>query len=244
MAVKLKSLPTNPALRLAFSALAWALLTWWARSSGFSFWPLLVFLGVSGWLYFHPPLFVERFIYSFLAIIFLVFFTPDLETWSWLAPVFGGLILFLFLGVKNLHFLNRHAFHLLAHSLLIVWFSLLLFHGSLGSFSLLWFFLWIWFISREYLVSRNRNDEASTPLINATAAAGAFVAAELGWAISLLPIGFIEEAALFSTLFFLAEDAMYYAINDALDKRTAIRNSLLAVVMSTVVFLVSSWTPH
>lgn len=159
-------------------------------------------------------------------------------------PLSGGLVIFLFLGVKNLHFLNRHAFHLLAHSLLIVWLSLLLFHGSLGSLSLLWFFLWMWLLLREYLVSRNRNDEASTPLINATAAAGALVAAELGWAISLLPIGFIEETALFSALFFLAEDVIYYAINGALDKRTAVRNSILAAVMSAVIFLASSWTPH
>ncbi|MDE2096076.1 MAG: hypothetical protein KGL39_02415 [Patescibacteria group bacterium] len=244
MAAKLRSLPTNPALRLAFSALIWALLAWWARGSEFSLWPLLILLGVSGWLYFHPPLFLERFAYSFLAIFFLIFLTPNLGAWDWLASLFGGLVVFLMLGVKNLHFLNRHAFHLLAHSLLIVWFSLLLFHGSLGSLSLFWFFLWIWLLLREYLVSRNRNDESSTPLINAAAAVGALVATELAWTVSLLPIGFIEEAALFSALFFLAEDVMYYAINGALDQRTAIRNSVLAVLMSAMVFLTSSWTPH
>ncbi len=242
MAARLRLPEINQVLRLGFSVLIWIAAAFLARAAGFGFWPVVIFFGISLWLYFFPPLFTKKFAYSFLAILAGIIFTPYIGNWNWIVPLLAGVIFFFILGVKNLIFLRRHSFHLLAHSLMIIWLALLFFAGKLGALSLFALAIILWPLLREYLVVRNSNDEAQSPLINATATAGVFMATELAWCISLLPIGFIEETAIFSALLFLAEDAIYYAINGVLDKRIAIRNSVSAVILVALIFSFSNWT--
>lgn len=244
MEAKLKLPEINQALRSAFSVLVWGAAAFWIRAAGFGFWPVLVFLVISAWLYFRPPLFIEKFAYSFLAVFLLVFITPYLGIWDWIVPVSAGTVFFLLLGVKNLVFLNRHSFHSLAHSLIVVWVALIFFSGDLGKFGLLILFVSLLFLIREYLVLRNSNEDLPSPLIKVAAVSTAFLASELAWGISLLPIGFIEETAVFAAMMFLAEDIMYYAINDSLDKGIAIRNSTLAIILVALVFSFSNWAPR
>lgn len=200
---------------------------------------------VSAWLYFYPPLFTGKFFYSFLAALFLVFVTPPFAGSQIIVPVAAGLIVFLVLGVKNLVFFNRHSLHLLAHSLTLVWLALIFFFGGFwGWWSLLIFFLLVWLLAGEYLTIRNSNEETVTPLVRLTAVTVAFLSAELAWIISLLPIGFIEEAALLAAMVFLIEDVCFYAINGVLDGKLAVRDSVLAAAFIAFVFFLSNWTLH
>ena len=225
MAIKLKSVLRNQAFTLTFKALVFGLSLFFYNSQ-----PTLgrggLFLLIAFWLYGHPLFNFLSFLPTFLALVFLSFWTgyaggPLAGLAPWLiSPCFGIL-----LGLKNLLITNRRYWHyliVLAASYL-AWINFFLLDLS-KFFWLKWplVLLLTYFLFKDLLP-----DKVAVIFL-------CLITGELLWVISWLPIGFLGSAnLLMAATLFLAE-AMA-------NKRLIWKNLVLLTGLVSVILLTSYW---
>ncbi|MBI5147984.1 MAG: hypothetical protein HZA37_02425 [Parcubacteria group bacterium] len=265
MVQRLKSVLRNPPLRLALKAALFGLALFWVGSSGLiadpstgRVGPLLFFVFLSSLLYFrriqHPAFFGSFLVLICAAVIALFFLKGGfgaLTAGGWLAPQNAGLavagILFfvltfiLLLGTKDLVFANRPAvFYAAANLLFVAVFSLfflaektsyffieyfLVFAASFVLFKNIFNFLAPYFPRRHLLI----------------AAVSALTVSEMAWAVALLPLGFINSAALLLTAAYVLSDFSLRHLSGNLKRSAVFRGVVVLAAIFTIILISSRW---
>jgi len=210
------------------------------------------------WLYVLAAVFLylrsshERLKFWISALFLVAYPWFTVEWFGGMAVYFGVLFAvawFLLLGVKQLFFLKRpQAYAMMS--------GILFFVGSL-------FFFWrldpvqyfaallVFFIFTALLFWEFYSFAAAGAVSSEAAKQGAFIFAavfslvllELGWAVSLLPIGFLSSAAFLFLIFSVIEHSFFDYIAGSLHKNRIVFNGAVLILGTIIVLMFSSWSP-
>lgn len=246
MAARLKYLEINQLLKSASDALIWAAAAFGLRFVDFNWLASIAFLSLTAFLFFRPVLSAGKFWVSTTLLTFFVFLSPpvvlagqpSLPAEAALALALG-LVFFLILGSKNLVFFNRLEWQTLSRLLIAAGYVLILFRGAAGVLSLPAFFIVFLFLSREWFNALKT--EGKTSLINPAVAALVFT--ELFWIISLLPVGFVAQAAFLILILFVFEDLAFHAEKRTLSRELILQDLTFFLALSFFIFGTAGWRP-
>lgn len=245
MLKKLNSVFRNPALRLIPKGLIFAgLLIWLLSIKPVGFFSVLLFLLVSFYFYWRPLFSGRQFLGSFLTLLVVSILALRFLNFTILGIVSGlglGILFYWLLGIKNLVFAHRSAVYYLLNSFLffLVFFFFFLIDKSRSFwFQYLAAGLAVFLLSKEFL-SFFISD---FPKRKTLAAAGfSFLVLELLWAVSLLPIGFLNSSALTLFAVLILMDFVIHHFNGTLTRKVILRNITSWIVLSIVIFAASKW---
>lgn len=246
MLKKLNSAFRNPALRLIFEAMVFAgLLVWQLSVKPIGFLPILLFLSVGSYFYWRPVLGVRQFFGSFLTLLIISILALRFLNFTILGIVSGlglGFLFYWLLGIKNLVFARRSAVYYLLNSFLF--FLVFFFFFLIDKSQFFWFKylaagLGILFLSKEFLLFFTPD----FPKRKTLAAAGfSFLVLEILWAVSLLPIGFLNSSALMLFAVLILMDFIVHHFNGALTRVVILRNITSWIILNVVIFAASNWS--
>ena len=208
----------------------------------------VVFIMVALYLYFRPSLNGSQFILSFLVLLivsFVLIFNPILQFPNSLIAVFFGFLFFLLLGVKNLIFVNRQPFYYLFNGLLLLVIFIFFFwtgNSHLFFIKYLSVFFAVAFLFREFLTFSINGFSNSTKK-NLIVYGTAFLILQLLWAITLLPISFLNAAALALLIVMILQDFIVHHFSGTMSRQIVLRNVTVFLILSLVIFGASNWTP-
>ncbi len=220
---KLKSISRSQRFRLAFSAFFVFLLLAQFLRSGSLLWGAVFALGAS-FLYFRQTANMLSALPLFMGTLILPFFFPH-NLGTGITTLFSAAVAGLFgvaLGVKNLVLIHRAAFleagaYVLAYAALLLFFM----QAVSGAFLSVWLFtvfaVWLSFCS---LLSDYRPALAFATLMGG-----------LIWAVSWLPIGFLNSASLCFAVTLFSGDAMRE--NRISGRNTAVLSALIVLILMT-----------
>ena len=208
----------------------------------------VVFILVSFYLYFRPSLNGSQFILSFLVLLatsLLIIKSSFIVYGSLFIVVFFGFLFFLLLGVKNLIFINRQPFYYLFNGLLLLVIFISFFwsrNSQLFFIKYLLIFFAIAFLFREFLTFSIDGFSNSTKK-NLIVYGTAFLVLQLLWAITLLPISFLNAAGLALLIVMILQDFIVHHFSGTMSRQIVLRNVTVFLILSLVIFGASKWQP-
>ncbi len=236
----------NQALRLAFKSVIFAgLLIWQLSAETVNFFPFLFFVLVSFYFYWRPVFLGKQFFASFLILLIISFLALNFLNFDafGIISIFGLAILFYcLLGVKNLIFSNRSAVYYLLNSFLLFLVFLFFFSADKSQFFLAKYLLTglgILLLSREFLFFSIQDFPKKRILITV---GFSFLILQIVWAIALLPLGFLNAAALTLFAFVILMDFIINHFNGLLTRRIILRNVTSWIILSIIIFALSDWS--
>lgn len=246
MAIKLK-FPfkiRKQSLLLAGKAAIFAAGLFWAGQARFGLFPVAIFIALAAIFYLRPIFQTFPFLISFLLLIILALALtatfPAGRYPLYLALIFSWLF-YLLLGIKNVALVHRSQWYYLLHLSLFYGLMVLFFVANHGSgFFLKTFLLFLvsgWLI-KEFLASLGKIHEPASRALTWTLA---FFIAEAGWALSLLPIGFLHAAGVIIALIFIVEQTAREYLSRELTGRTTRINFAVFISLLVVLFATAKW---
>lgn len=247
MEIKLKSALKIPRqqLLLAVRALLFAASLWLLADRDFSLLQLIAF-GVIGFVLYLTPVFQTLLLLPSFVVLMIAapvamsVFGPQLSSPVFLAGFFG-LLFYVIIGIKQVVFAHRIRLHYLLHLALVYCLGLLFFAAPGGD----WFamrsgilLMAFYFLIRELLTVRG---VTSAPLLRFTALLLSFLGVQAVWAISLLPIGFINAAGTLLVFLFTSEAIALARFSGSLSRKMVITELATFAVLMLVIFGFSTW---
>lgn len=240
-----KSLVLQSLNKSFLGAIIFGLLLLWINKN-YSFFPVIVYFGFAVYFYFYPT-FENRFLSSFLIILLAPFFV----IYSPIFPIyllFFSFLFFLFLGIKNLVFINRYQVYQFLNNFLFFLIFIIFFSADKSQLFFLKYLILFplsFFILKELLMwhfSRFESQlQISVQRISAYSATFSFLLGQLVWAIALLPIGFLNLSALMLVFVLASKDLIINHLEGEIDKNSVLKNITMVILFSIVIFAVSRW---
>lgn len=258
MLKKLKSVLKEPASLSTFKAVIFSILLILAVNH----W-LFAVIFVLAALFFYFSGQSGNFFYSFLILLASsLIIVKWLSQWSvvsiqWSA-VFGavvfGVLFFILSAIKNLFFINKENYYHFLNNFLFFLVFLIFFQIDKARFFWLQYlvlFLAVFALFKEPLIQRDYflggQAKANFPInlqkINLLASGLAFIIIQYAWAVSLLPIGFLNATALMTVGALILKDLLSNYLNGLLSRRIVLKNITLFIISSLIVFVASIWQP-
>lgn len=255
MLKKLKSALKEPASLSALKAVIFSVLLMLAVNHWLS---AVIFILASLFFYFSGQ--SGNFFYSFLTILassLIIIHKWSAVSGQW-SVVFGatvfGVLFFILLAIKNLFFINRENYYHFLNNFLFFIVFLIFFQIGKEQFFWLWhliLFLAVFALFKEPLIQRDyfsggqakSNFPINLQKINLLASGLAILIIQYGWAVSLLPIGFLNSAALMTASALILKDLLANYLNGLLSRRIVLKNITLFVISSLIIFMASTWQP-
>jgi len=245
MVERLKSVLKTVQLRLTLKSLIFAGLLLWVRVSEFSALPLFVFLLAAFVFYFrnHLQNNLENF-YSFLVLIAASLYSISLLNhfeFLLLAVLFFSSLFYISLGIKELAFTHRFEWNYIKNLSLIYLVFISYFMSDKYNFFYIKFlavFVVLFLITREWLSWLYQNFPKRFTL---SASIFSFLMFQILWAVSLLPLGFINSATLMTVIFYLGIDFLINHFRGSINKKLIIKNSIVLVASFLTIFFLTNW---
>ena len=203
------------------------------------FLPFWIFVPIACFFYFIPLFHRAKLVVPFIAILVLGALFPQ----NAIGAVSFGVMWFLLLGIRDLLFIDRAVVYEILSFLLLVFASLVLFHGVAQVGVSSWLVGWAALTLLFFLLLRGFLDYAGAERNGRLLVAGIFALLFWQWSVVtlLLPFHFMAQTAL---LFLfgaaLIEFAFHYLGGTFTPKKAAVTGSVfLAAVF--VMFLISRW---
>lgn len=246
MVEKLKLVWKITQLRLILKSLIFAGLLFWVKASQFGIWQILLFTAVGFALYFrnHSQNNWEN-IYSFL-VLFLVSMLglASLGHIQFILPaiIFFSALFYLILGIKEFYFIRRSRFNSIKNILLI--FSVFIVYFMANKFAFFYLkylavFLVIFLLIREWLFWLEPNFPKRYNLVSFVSA---FVVLQCLWAVSLLPLGFLNSASLMTVLIYVLSNTCTDYFKGTLDRNKIVKNFIILIISVALIFFFTNWS--
>ena len=165
--------------------------------------------------------------------------------------ILSGLSFFIILGLKNLLFLKRSLFyHFLNNFLFLSAFLIFFFLANPDFFWLKYLAIIaaMYCLFKEFLLLLPKFSEEKSlimPISKKKAALFAlclaFLASQLLWANSLLPIGFLNSSAIMMVIVLIFKDLTANYFIGLLNKRLVLKNITIFVIFTLIIFMASKW---
>ena len=245
MVQRLKSVLKTVQLRLILKSCIFAGLLLWARTSDFMPLPVLVFILASFVFYFRNH--TQNNFESFSS--FLVFVASSLYSISQLSHpeflllsvIFFSFLFYISLGIKEFAFTHRFEWNYIKNLFLVYSVFMSYFLADkyfLFPLKFLAVFLALFFVVREWLLWLY----ASFPKrYNLAALVFSFLMLQIVWAISLLPLGFVNSATLAMVIFYIGMDFLIGHFRGLITKKLIIKNLIVLVLSVFVIFFFTKW---
>lgn len=229
-------------MRLALKAFAFGVSVWILRAFDFSFWANIIFFASAFVIY--QSQINKRFKVSFFLLWLGGYLVGGIFLWEWL---FGATLILLFLiaywlfGLGDLAFKNRQLVYQHANTGLfflafLIFFSL----NRWNLFPLKYFGIWLavfllFFESFKSLIGKFPRREKFVALVFS------LLILELVWTVLMLPIGFINSAALLALFAFLIRDSVWNYFEGKLNKNFILNMATLGIIFVLIIFAASRW---
>ncbi len=245
MVEKLKSVLKTAQSLLILKSFVFAGLLFWIKTSGFTTLPIVVFVLYSFLFYFYHRIQsdFENF-YSFLVLIgaslYGVGMLSHLE-FLLLAILVFSFLFYIFLGIKEHAFTHRFEWNYTKNLLLVYSVFLLYFLSDkyiLFEIKFLAVFLILFLVVREWLFWLY---QVFPKRYNLAALVFSFLMFQILWAVSLLPLGFINSATFMIVIFYLGMDFLINHFRGLVTKNLIIKNSIILFVSVFVIFFLTNW---
>ncbi len=240
-----KSLASQSLNKPFLSAVIFGLLLLWINKN-YSFFSVIIYLGFATYFYFYP-VFENRFLSSFLIILSVPFFVIHSPIFP-IYLLFTSFLYFLFLGIKNLVFINRYQVYQFLNNFLFFFIFIIFFSADKSQLFFLKYLILLpssFFIFKELLswhFSRfESQSRISVQKINAYSAVFSFLLSQLVWATALLPIGFLNLSALMLVFVLASKDLIINHLEGKIDKNLVLKNITMIILFAIVIFAVSKW---
>jgi hypothetical protein len=246
MVPKLRLVLKNPHLQLALKAIIFGGFLTLVKLGNFGITPILFFVLVAFLLYSRPIFNTSAFLISFLILIITIIFILKIfpeNNFFFLSALFFSLMFYILLGVKNLIFINRALWYL--------FFNLALFYSVFISFfyidkstlfaaKVLILFLALFLLFKEFF--RFLLPEYQLPKKKALIVwLLALIVLEIVFAVSLLPLGFINSANLAILSVFILGDLTFNYLKGTLNRRLFLIDITLFVLLILLIFGTTKW---
>ena len=208
-----------------------------AYIGNFSLVPILFFLTTAIFLYSKPIFNTFYFWASFLILLVMALNSPP----SFLMAAFYAFLFYIILGLKNLVFINRANWHQALH-LLLFYEMFLLFWGAGDETTFLLRLAGIFVTSM--LLIREFFKVAAVDFPKRRVIASwilALLFAETVWAISWLPIGFLNSAALALLAVFTLINLTLSHFKGTLNKKAVLSAITFFILFALAIFITSKW---
>ncbi len=249
METKLKYLSKNPISQLAFRAAFFGLLLFWFYQVG-TLTAIFFLLLATAILYFRSLHNALIFLPSLIILMIIAFGTTAIITstlFSVLLASFLAVLFFLILGLKNLVLIKRRGWYLfLNFSLFYLAFLnfFLIDKSSLFVGKWLLFLVLVFGLSRELLsvlIASSEDNKVKSNRLLIASVVMTMIIGQLLWLVSWLPIGFLSSANFMILIVFLFSDLFLNHFWGKLRKKIIVKDLLLFFILSSVIFLASSW---
>jgi len=204
-----------------------------------------LFILVVFYLYFRPSLNSSQFLLSFLVLLSASLLAINLlNNWSIAVSLLFGFLFFSLLGVKNLVFVNRQPIYYLFNNLLLLAIFIYFFwseNSRLFFIKYLLAFFAIVFLSKE-LLTFSIPDLLNSSKKNLIIYGMAFLVFQLLWAITLLPISFLNAASLALLIALILQDFITRHFSGTMSRQIILRNITVFLILSLVIFGASRWS--
>lgn len=210
------------------------------------FFPIFLFILAAVYFYFRSAIHSRQLLFSFLilnflSLIFIVYWHLDSRLFE-AVVIFGlGAALFLILGIKNLFFIERPAFYFLLNNLFFFLIFLFFFgiDAQIPFIKHILLFVFAYALTGEFLKLFMPEPLRRRALF---AAVFAFIIVQAIWAVSFLPIGFLNSAALLLPFVFVLGDLAVHHLDGSLNRRMVLRDTTILIAAGVVISAASKWT--
>lgn len=235
MLKKLNSVLRNPVLLLTFKTAVLSLLLLSIVSHK---WLVVIYFAVAFYFYFSGVSGGRQFLASFIILLIISFLAVGY--WPLAVSLLFGVLFFLILGVKNLSFVNRPPIYHFLNNFLFLTVFIMFYASDKSQFFIVKYlaaFFGIYFLFREVLAFM------SLPVskLNLLSFGLAFSIFQFLWAISLLPIGFLNASALTLVFILIAKDLIFAHLSGNLNRTMILKNITLLAVFVLIIFAASKW---
>lgn len=245
MVEKLKSVWRIVQLQLILKSLIFAGLLLWVKTSQFGVLPILLFIAVGFVLYFrnHSRNNLEN-IYSFLTLLLVAMFGISLLShYQFILPAvfFFSVLFYLILGIKEFSFVRRYEWNSVKNILLIYSIFLIYFMSNKYTFFYLKYlavFVAIFLLIKEWLFWLEPNFPKRYNLV---AFVFSFLILQIIWAVSILPLGFLNSASLMTVFVYIIFDSCTDYFKGVLTKKQIIKNFIILALSLITVFFFTKW---
>jgi len=157
------------------------------------------------------------------------------------AIIFFSVLFYLILGIKEFYFIRRSRWNSIKNILLL--FSVFIVYFMANKFTFFYLkylavFLVIFLLIKEWLFWLEPNFPKRYNLI---AFVSAFVVLQCLWAVSLLPLGFLNSAAVMTVLIFVLSNVCTDYFKGTLDRNKIIKNFIIIVFSLLLIFFFTNW---
>lgn len=245
MVEKLRSVWKIVQLQLILKSLIFAGLLLWVKASQFSVLPVLIFIAAGSVLYFrnHPQNNLEN-IYSFLILLLAAMFSVGLlNHFQFILPaiIFFSALFYLILGIKEFSFVRRYEWNSVKNILLI--FSVFLAYFMSNRYVLFYpkylaVFVAIFLLVREWLYWLEPNFPKR---YNFIAFVFSFLVLQILWAVSILPLGFMNSASLMTLFVYIMFDSCADYFKGALTKKQIIKDLIIVAFSFIAIFFLTKF---
>jgi hypothetical protein len=245
MEERLKSVLKISQLRLILKSFIFAGFLFWVKMSGFGILPILLFLGLSIFLYFrtHQHNNSEN-ISSFFILLAVslagISFLRHVQ-FLLIAIAFFSFLFYLILGIKDLLFSRRYEWNFIKNLLLIYSIFIVYFLTDKYNFFALKYsaiFIAIFLIIQEWFFWLEIKFPKRYRL---SALVFSFLILQLLWAVSILPLGFINSATIMTIFVYLMFDFCVNHFKGSINKKLVVRNSIILILSLFIIFLSTNW---
>lgn len=209
---------------------------------------VVVFLAAALYFYFRPSFNADKFLASFLVLLvvsLLIRWSIVNNQWSIVIVIFLGFLFFILLGIKNLIFIKRESLYHFLNNLLLLIIFILFFRSSPYHLFFIKYLLLIFAIgllSKEFLnflIPELLPSQKKKVIIWGTS----FLIAQFIWAINLLPINFLNAAALSFLAMFILQDFVIHHFSGTINRQIILRNITVFLVLTLIICGASKWSP-
>lgn len=236
MAIKLKSALRTPQFQLALKALVFGAFLASVKIGGMGTIPVLLFLAAAFYLYARPIFQTFLLLWPFIIFIAvaLIFTAMAPAGLLYLLPAvfFASLVFYLILGIKNLILIDRPRAHFL-FILATLYLCLLIFLASSRESFYLIKLLAVFAAALILFNNLFRNRPLSGVL--------ALLTAEIAFAVSFLPIGFLQSASLSLVPIFLTAELSLKHLTGELRKKDLWIGASALIFLILIILVSSRW---
>jgi len=245
MVEKLRSVWRIVQLQLILKSFIFGGLLLWVKTSEFGVLPVLIFIAAGLALYFrnHAQNNLEN-IYSLIALLLVAMFSVGLldhVQFILLAVIFFSILFYLILGIKEFSFVRRYEWNSVKNIFLIFSIFLVYFMSNKYTFFYLKYlavFAIIFLLAKEWFFWLEPNFPKR---YNFIAFVLSFVVLQILWAVSILPLGFLNSASLMTALVYIMLDSCADYFKGVLTKKQIIKNLIILALSLIVVFFFTNW---
>lgn len=250
MLKKLNSVLKNPALRSAFRAVVFSLaLVLFGNSRSFG--AFFLFIAVAFYFYLKPFFEAKKYFFSFLiflvvALLAMSRLPAGIVKWNFVAAAVFGLAFFAFLGIKNLVFISRALIYEFLNNFIFFSVFVVFFVSDKSSG---WIFLGyaaavsaFFPLFRESIIMRSGRSERPERY-NLFSASLTALTSQFILAVSYLPIGFLNSAAISLAAVLVLKDLAASHLRGDLNRFVILKNATIILIFSVIVFMASKWQP-